>query len=403
MTVFLSMVLYNSCDENNITDTDHLSNSLKLDNDLYNSIKDEFATDFITSELAFSKSKRQFTTADLTTSNNNTSEIETLNISSSLVNLENLNTLFNIQSTSVVVATLFKDGVSGSVSGFAIYHVDSGNKMKLNVYSLENSVFKKIEMDAEKVDDFKYDHILYISKEFFPGKDIESLAINTVNDFSSEFQPDDFSILEVVSRLGHDNRYDNFNLQNISEGFKSGKPCGQVPLCRNGGNNTYCAPFASGCRVRGGVLTICPKITVSEKLNENNMNSEQDLFDSLLHNKTLYSLKDDLELYVIGGFLVESYYSVAKQFDETIDVELLLEILVNSPKLSELVDAFLQDDSNYVLTEDIFDELTGVINLSVSKSKDKVYKDFMINLVKNLEMFIGKNISQIKKSLILIE
>ena len=68
-----------------------------------------------------------------------------------------------------------------------------------------------------------------------------------------------------------------------------------------------------------------------------------------------------------------------------------------------LVDAFNSNNDSYVLTETTFYELTNVIDMSISKSSNKTYKDFMGKLVDNLEIFKGKSIAEIKMQLIPIE
>lgn len=397
--------MYNSCDKSNEVFTDESSNSLEFNIDSYTSFKSNLTTDFTSSELVFSKKAKSFAPYDgLLTLKDSSSENETLNISASLIDLENLNEAFNIESSSVIASTLFKDNESDIISGICIYLVDNENDLKLYIYKRDGgNIFQKINMDAKKVSDFMYDHLFYISKEFFPGKDIESLVVNNVNEFTSEDYIDDFSILEVVSRFGFNNNYDNFNFLSDNTTFNKGKPCGAVPLCQNGGANSYCAPFAQGCRVQGGLLHVCGKLSTSVKFADFNMNNERAEFDSILPNELLYSLRDELELYVIGGFLTESYYTLTKQFEETLDVELLTEILLASPKLYNTVNAFVQNDSSYILTDETFNEFSKVINLTASKSQNKVYKGFMSNLVENLKIFRGKNISEIKTLLIPIE
>jgi len=319
-------VTYNSCDKDQMRDSNKSLKSLTLDIDSYNSLKGNLATDFTSSELIYSKSNGKFISHTDLQSKNNSNDTESLIISSSLINLNNLNDVFSVEDLSVIAITLFKEDSSDFIEGIAVHLLDSNNEVKLYIYNnTNNNVYEKIDLDAKEVDNFKYDHIFYISKKFFPGKDIESLVINTINDFTTEDEIDDFSILEIVSRLGADSTPKNYTLTHVDDEYGNGKPCGLVPLCWNGGNNTYCAPFAQGCRVRGG----CGITSVEGAFTQLNMTSEKAQFSSTLPNNILYSLKDELESFLVGNFLIESYYSISKYFEETLDAELLYTILTS--------------------------------------------------------------------------
>ncbi len=404
LSAFLIISVFESCNKDDTMSTNLELNSLKLNTNLYNTWKQDLATSTTTSEILFLKDKKQFKSQnDLINARKNSENLQTLTISSSVIDLENLNDVFNIESTSVTAITLFKDSDSEIARGIVIHHYESnGEDMKLYIYNIVNeNTFEKINIDAKVVNEFTYDQLFYISKEYFPGKDIETLIINNINDYTSENKFDDFSILEIVSRLGTESKYDNFSFTDvyIDGEISDGKACGIVPLCWNGATNTYCAPFAQGCRVKGG----CGVLTVADRFSQEGMDDENTEFNSILPSELLYSFRDELELYFIGNFLIESYYTTTKHFEETIDVELLLEILLASPKLYDVILAFVQDDPNYVLTEETFGEIATVVNLSVSKSQNNIYIDFMSKLVDNLQTFVGKNIGEIKTLLIPIE
>lgn len=403
LAAILIIISVESCVTEEVIITDSNINNIKLNVDVYNNLKSN-ATAETSSEVLFNRVVKQFISQTLLSEARADSEDwESLVISSSVLSIENLNDIFNEEATSIIGLTLFKETESELVSGIAIHHQEvNDTNIKLYVYnSISEENFERISMDAKRVSEFTYDQLFYISKEFFPGRDMETLVVENINDYAVDDKIDDFAIIEVVSRLGGNNNYRNFEISSGIDEYidDGGKACGVVPLCWSGGPNTYCAPFAQGCRVKGG----CARISVSERFSDSNLNTEQSEFESTLPNQLLYNLKDNLDNYKVGKFLVESYYSVSKQFNETLDTELLLKILIASPKLKELVDAFLENNGDYTFTEEVYSELVAVINMSITKSQNKVYIDFMSKLMENLETFKGKNINQIKTLLIPIE
>jgi len=177
-------------------------------------------------------------------------------------------------------------------------------------------------------------------------------------------------------------------------GNGSTRPCGLTHHCQHGNDKaTNCQPFAQGCQEQPD---ICPEMSSIEAMENNNMIFEANTVTSNLPSESLYSMRDWLES---KKFYVEAYYAISAHFKESINIEVLYKIATASPEIGTFVHAFLNDDTNFVLTEELYNSIVEVAQVSANNSASNLYKDVMTKLIITTEQYKTKNIGEIKNLL----
>ena len=267
--------------------------------------------------------------------------------------------------------------------------------MKLEIFEKVEvgNTYNLVEFPAKMVDSYTLDNILFIAKTLFPDHDIEALGINEMYAINSNSKYNDVELLNFAYRYGYS------DVPQLEPGEGNGgekKPCGLTHHCQNGNDRmTNCQPFAQGCTAPAR----CPLESSKESMENNNLTFEHDLVNTNLQDENLYSIRDWLETKQKGIFYVEGYYAVSPHFKESIDLELLYKISSSSLKIGTFVQAFLNDEAEVVLTEDIYNSIVEIALTSANNSESDLYKNVITELVNTTEQYKGKNVEEIKNIL----
>ncbi|WP_430410786.1 hypothetical protein [Kordia sp.] len=401
LLLLTSFFMLYSCLHDDDTDEDlqNLSsiNSISFDTNNYNLLSNERGFQKSEDYVYYSKESKTFLNVSKITTKENSDDLSSILVSFTKVDEENLNSIISSfpSSFDIVTITLAKNG-NNIVNGIIIHYLDSDNNMKIEIFDKDEDldIYNLVEFPAKKVDNYTLDNILFIAKTLFPDHDIEALGIEEMQTITSNSKYNDVALLNFASRYGYDNE------GRFPPSFDPGgntKPCGLTHHCQNGNDvMTNCQPFAQGCQEEPD---ICSKESSARAMTNNNMIVEYDIFNNSLPNNKLYSLRDLLNTNSKGKFYVEAYYAISRHFKSSIDIEVLYKISTASPEIGNFVQAFINDDRDFVLTEELYNSIIEVAQVSTDNSDSDLYKNIMTELINTTSQYKNKNIGEIKNLL----
>jgi len=390
------VVFFYSCmpDEVNDDSTNILSlDTINLDLEKYNLIsnRNSSSDDY----LYYSKTEKKFINVSKSNSSEDNSLISLL-ISITQVDEENLNSIITSFPSSFEVLTITLAKNVNLVNGIIVHYKDSENNIKIEVFRKDSNydIYSLVEFPAKKVDNYTLDDILFVAGELFPEHDIEALGIEEMQSINSNTKYNDVGLLNFAYRYGYKN--ESKFPPSIDPGGGS-KPCGLTHHCQNGNDvMTNCQPFAQGCQRQPD---ICPRESSEKAIIDNNMITEFNILDSNLPENSLYSVRDILGNSSKGKFYVDAYYAISKHFKSSIDIELLYKISSKSIEIGSFVNAFINNDESYILSDELYDSVIEIAQISANNSDSDLYKDIMRELIVTTEQFKNKNIIEIKNAL----
>ncbi len=116
---------------------------------------------------------------------------------------------------------------------------------------------------------------------------------------------------------------------------------------------------------------------------------------------TLHSkLKKQLIIYKAKEDYFAAYYSLLAYFAESLDLDLLYDIVSASFEMSNFVSAMMNDDPNYVLSETNFDTFVNILQESAQNSESIDYKAIVASLVDEVQVYKSQNVQEIKSLLL---
>jgi hypothetical protein len=397
LLLFSSVVLYSCLTDDTESEVEFdISNintiSFNIDN--YDFLRNEKGIKKTEDYVYYSKTSKQFLGA---TNSQENEDLTALLISFAQVEEENLNTIISSfpSTINIVAITLAKDN-NNIANGIIIHYVDANDIMQIQIFKKDENLdtYNLVEFSAKKVDHYTLDNVLFIAKTLFPEHDIEALGVNDMDTLISNSKYNDVELLSFASRYGY--TPEGLFPPSIDPGGNT-RPCGLTHHCQHGNDKaTNCQPFAQGCQGQPG---ICPEESSIEAMETNNMTFEANTVTSSLPSESLYSIRDWLESKQKGKFYVEAYYAISRHFKESINVEVLYKIATASPEIGTFVQAFLNDDTNFVLTEELYNSIVEVAQISANNSGSNLYKDVMAKLINTTEQYKTKSIGEIKNLL----
>lgn len=399
LLLLISAFLFYSCLTDDTVSEDQFDisniNSINFDIANYDFLRNEKGFKKSEDYVYYSKKSRVFIDVSKAITTENGNDLTSILISFAQVEEENLNNIVSSfpSTVDIVAITLAKTGGS-TTNGIIIHYVDSNDNMKIEIFKKDevSSLYNLVDFPAKKVDNYTLDDILFIAKTLFPNHDIEALGIDEMQTITSNSKYNDFELLNFAYRYGY---YDDPHLD-PGGANGSNKRCGLTHHCQIGNDRmNNCQPFAQGCTAPPR----CPWDSSMEAMETNNLTLEYSLVNTNLLDENLYSIRDWLETKQKGKFYVEGYYAVSSHFKESIDLELLYKISSSSLKIGTFVQAFLNNEAEVILTEDIYDSIIEIALTSANKSESDLYKNVITELISTTEQYKDKSIGEIKNML----
>jgi len=77
----------------------------------------------------------------------------------------------------------------------------------------------------------------------------------------------------------------------------------------------------------------------------------------------------------------------------------LLSIVSSSVDIGEFVSAFINDNSDVILTENVYNSVIEIAQLSAEKSDSNAYKELMTEMIERTDVYKNKPIVEIRELL----
>lgn len=386
LSLFFSGLLVLSCSDNNSIETEDIESiaELKFNAEKFSLLRRENSENEVSDKVKM-----------VTNKTSKEENLEDLIITNSGVNEENLNDLFLSlpESMDVLVVTEVTN-TDGKNVGLLIHSVDKSGKLRLNGFERvpNTDSYHKVEFPAEIVNGYKLDNILFLSQNLFPNNNLSTLAINTIDEFSYGY--DDMKLLAFTAKhkLGLATKK-SINPLHENLTFVVGIPCSMAAhQCRNGTElATECHPTGGGCRV-----PTCPRSSAAVSMEVSNLNDEAVTLNQNLPTDQLYELRDELNSTAAGSFYTDAYYATSSHFEQSLELDMLIDIAVKSPEIGEAVSAFLSEDQDYTFTEEEYNLIVEILQESSGNSESALYKDVIQDLIQETSTFKNKDVTEIK-------
>lgn len=414
VAIILSILLVYSC----IKDKDELSNineefpilssRLKIEfNKLHEVIEESY--NLMSDDLIYVKNSNILLGNSQSNMGWAEKETEIITVQTSTVNSRNLNKVFSlIDKTKTVLALTLLEDNNEIFDGLIIYYSDSKGNLKLEAFR-ENSdeeVFELVNFPANLVTGFTLDNLLFVARNIFPKRNIITYGVSDIDNINSINTYDNISLLDFAIKhnlLKSDDRYKELINKNATGNGQCkvppSKPCAvAVHQCNNGDNiRTECHPFSGGCKKPYG--DDCAHEGTLSALQANGMQNEYQVYLSHLIDEQLYTFRDWLETTPKGEFYSAVYYSISAHFIESLDIDLLLDIVSASFEMSRFVSAMMNDDTSYVLSQTDFDTFVNILEESAQNSLSLEYKEIVAYMINEVQVYKSKNVQQIKSLL----
>ncbi len=427
IAIILSIVLVYSCnkDKDEVSNMNGnevlpiLSSQLKIEFDKLHEVTEE-AFNLKSDDLRYVKNSNILLDNSQSSNRWAEKEIEIISIQTSVVDRKNLNEVFSLidKSKTVLALTLLEDD-NKDYDGLIIHYSDSKGNLKLEAYKKINDerMFELVNLPVNLVTGFTLDNLLFVARNIFPKRNLITFGVSGIDNIKYTNTNDNISLLHFASRynlLPSDGRYKELINQNVTvsgqckeapggsnggSGGLSSKVCAvAVHHCNNATETrTQCHPFSGGCKEP--VVLDCSKKGTETALQENGMYDEYQVFISHLVDERLYSFRDWLETTPKGEFYSVAYYSLSAHFIESLDIDLLSDIVSASFEMSRFVSAIQNDNPSYVLNQEIFDTFVDILQKSAQKSQSIEYKEIVASMVEEIQVYKSKNVQEIKSLL----
>jgi hypothetical protein len=337
---------------------------------------------------------------------------QTLFIQTSTIDWMNLNEVFSIidNSMKVLAITILEDE-QNIKDGIIIHYTDKKGNLRLESYKKLNDygLFELVDFPVNLVTHFTMNNLLFIARSNFPNRNLYTIGVSKLGYFISKNKQDDISMIRfaIKNNLLKSDKYKEIIQNNIIGSSHLRMPNDEacaiaVHQCNNGSETrTECHPFAGGCKEP--VIDPeddCPEEGTKAALLDAGMQNEYNEFISNLISSELYEFSDSLESTPRGIVYVSAYYALSHYFIESLDVSLLYDIVSASDEMAEFVDAMLNDDLNYTLSESVFNMFVEILENSAENSSNEDYEEIVENIIDEMQMYKSKNIQQIKSLLL---
>lgn len=399
--VLLTSIFYlHSCSTDEETNEFIENTALQFNLDRFNLVKAN-SFNYRSDDLVFDTSIKRFIGNSLEFNQSTDNDIKIVSISTSEVDSKNLNLLFeNFENSIEILSVTALRNDNNLPTGIIMHYVMNDGKIKLNAFKkdINSDNYNLVDFPVSDVYTYTLENILFVTSKLFPSQNIETLLVSNIDTHSSISNYDDLMLLNFGAKHEMSFIFNSLNTNNIigsGDSFIDGeaKPCSMaVHTCRNGSDEySWCASY---CK-----RPPCSKETTSKELSDKKMIAESRIFERNLPFDKLYKLRDFLELTNKGKSLIDAYYASSSHFGAALNFDVLMSVVSSSQEIGIFINALLEDNQNYTLTEETYNLIADIVLKSAKNSNSQLYKGFVNEMIEDNRLFINKNIGQIQNIL----